>query len=85
MTGGIRNPKQPAAIFYREPAVNVSSDFDDRTITGGGFPTRKRWRLLWNQRLLRQPSCCQIALEISPPGFQFLILLLQLHAQRMQT
>src|ERR1700675_3459320 len=56
MTGGISNPEQNPAISHSQPAVNVTTHLNDRSITSGHLPPWKRGRFLWNERLLRQPG-----------------------------
>ena len=75
---GIGDPKQSSSVAHAQPAVDVATDLNDRTIDRSDFPTRKRRRILRNQRLLRQPRRFQIAFQISAPCFQLVILLFDL-------
>ena len=62
----------------------IAADLDDRPINRCDLPTRQERRLLRNQRLLGEPRCGQVPLQIFAPRFQFGVLLLQLLTQTLQ-
>src|SRR6267378_2561520 len=85
VTGAIGNPEQDPAIFHSQPAVDVASHLDHRAVTSCNIPSGKHQWLLGNQRLLRQARCRQIALKVSAPSFELVILPLQLPPHGAET
>ena len=84
MSGRVSDPEKHSPILHPEPSVDVSADLDDGAKTGRDVPAGKLGRFLRNKRLLGKAGGRQILFQTPPPGFQFLILLLQLTPQRSQ-
>src|SRR5438105_224583 len=85
LANGTNNPKMHPAIANAQPAVNVATHLDDRTITRGNFPSRQRRWCCANKRALRSLRCIKVLFQISAPRTQFSVLPEQLLAHRTQT
>src|SRR5436190_9305603 len=77
----INDPEKDSAVDQTQPTINITSHLNNRAVTGRDVPTwQSRW-FLWNKRLLGQSGSRQIPFEISTPGFEFVVLLLQLNSE----
>ena len=74
VAGAICDPKQNSALLHRQPTVDITAHLDYRAITGGNLPTGQSRGLVRNQGLLGQARSGQIALEITTPFFEFIVL-----------